>query len=109
MNVSSAKGYALKMHSETLVVTMATPDFSMPYIVICLTCTVVALAFGPLHNYTTKRFVKRLPKESKGKKFVNSLHEKMKWGKGKEEKRDEKAEVPKSVDPPNTTSGECGS
>ncbi|XP_065581877.1 GPI transamidase component PIG-T-like [Artemia franciscana] len=109
MNVSSAKGYALKMHSETLVVTMATPDFSMPYNVICLTCTVVALAFGPLHNYTTKRFVKRLPKESKGKKFFNSLREKMKWGKGKGEKRDEKAEVPESVDPPNTTSGECRS
>jgi len=26
----------------------------MPYNVICLTCTVVALAFGPLHNITTK-------------------------------------------------------
>ena len=55
------------------------------------------------------RFVKRLPKESKGKKFFNSLREKMKWGKGKGEKRDEKAEVPESVDPPNTTSGECRS
>ena len=27
----------------------------MPYNVICLTCTVVALAFGPLHNITTKQ------------------------------------------------------
>ena len=26
----------------------------MPYNVICLTCTVVALAFGPLNNITTK-------------------------------------------------------
>lgn len=34
--------------------TLSTPDFSMPYNVICLTCTVVALAFGPLHNITTK-------------------------------------------------------
>ena len=33
---------------------LPTPDFSMPYNVICLTCTVVALAFGPLHNITTK-------------------------------------------------------
>ena len=34
---------------------MATPDVSMPYNVICLACTVVALAFGPLYNLTTKR------------------------------------------------------
>jgi len=29
----------------------------MPYNVICLACTVVALAFGPLHNITTKQLV----------------------------------------------------
>ena len=33
---------------------LPTPDFSMPYNVICLTCTVIALAFGPLANITTK-------------------------------------------------------
>uniref|UniRef100_A0A2M3ZR44 Putative secreted peptide n=1 Tax=Anopheles braziliensis TaxID=58242 RepID=A0A2M3ZR44_9DIPT len=27
----------------------------MPYNVICLACTVVALAFGPIHNISTKR------------------------------------------------------
>lgn len=29
----------------------------MPYNVICLACTAIALAFGPLHNITTKRLV----------------------------------------------------
>ena len=35
----------------------------MPYNVICLTCTVVALAFGPLHNITTKSLTKVEPNE----------------------------------------------
>ena len=58
------------LYSETLLVTLPTPDFSMPYNVICLglsvtftyivttsvyvACTVAALAFGPIHNITTK-------------------------------------------------------
>lgn len=42
-------------YSRILLVNLSTPDFSMPYNVICLTCTVVALAFGPIHNITTKR------------------------------------------------------
>ena len=51
----SQKGYFIRVHTEALVLAMATPDFSMPYNVICLACTVVALAFGPLYNLTTKR------------------------------------------------------
>ena len=35
---------------------LPTPDFSMPYNVICLACTVVAIAFGSLHNLTTRKF-----------------------------------------------------
>nr|SVE92314.1 EOG090X043F [Megafenestra aurita] len=58
-NVSQS-GYFVRIHTETLVVAMATPDFSMPYNVICLACTVVALAFGPLYNLTTKRQVTNL-------------------------------------------------
>merc|ERR1712107_839230 len=42
------------IYTETLLVTLPTPDFSMPYNVICLACTVAALAFGPIHNITTK-------------------------------------------------------
>lgn len=44
----------IQLFTESLLVNLPTPDFSMPYNVICLTCTVVALAFGPLHNITNK-------------------------------------------------------
>ena len=47
----------VQLYTESLLVNLPTPDFSMPYNVICLTCTVVALAFGPLHNITTKSLV----------------------------------------------------
>ncbi|GBO25696.1 GPI transamidase component PIG-T, partial [Araneus ventricosus] len=48
------KGIFLRIYTQILLVSLPTPDFSMPYNVICLTCTVVALAFGPIHNITTK-------------------------------------------------------
>ena len=44
----------VELYTEALLVNLPTPDFSMPYNVICLTCTVIALAFGPLANITTK-------------------------------------------------------
>jgi len=44
----------VQLFTETLLVSLPTPDFSMPYNVICLACTVAALAFGPIHNITTK-------------------------------------------------------
>ena len=49
--------FFLRLHTESLLVTLPTPDFSMPYNVICLTCTVVAIMFGSIHNLTTRRFV----------------------------------------------------
>ena len=51
---ASPRSYFLRIHTEALLVTLPTPDFSMPYNYICLSCTVVALAFSPLHNMTTK-------------------------------------------------------
>merc|ERR1712126_519759 len=39
-------------YTEALLVNLPTPDFSMPYN--DMPCTVVALAFGPLVNITTK-------------------------------------------------------
>jgi phosphatidylinositol glycan class T len=42
------------LFTEILLLSLPTPDFSMPYNVICLACTVAALAFGPLHNITTR-------------------------------------------------------
>jgi len=47
----------LSIYSETLLMNLPVPDFSMPYNVICLTCTVIAIAFGSLHNFTTRKFV----------------------------------------------------
>lgn len=47
------------------MVSLPTPDFSMPYNVICLACTVVAIAFGSLHNLTTRSFVAKDPEKVK--------------------------------------------
>lgn len=47
-------GQVIHLYTETILVSLPTPDFSMPYNVICLACTVAALAFGPIHNITTK-------------------------------------------------------
>ena len=38
----------IRIYTEVLLVSLSTPDFSMPYNVICLTCTVVAIAFGSI-------------------------------------------------------------
>ncbi|XP_030386531.1 GPI transamidase component PIG-T [Scaptodrosophila lebanonensis] len=50
-------GYVLTLRTEALIVGLPTPDFSMPYNVICLACTVVALAFGPIHSVATKLII----------------------------------------------------
>ena len=54
-STSSSDGF-VRIYSESLLVNLPTPDFSMPFNVICLGCTAVALAFGGLHNLTTKQF-----------------------------------------------------
>ncbi|VVT44654.1 uncharacterized protein SAPINGB_P000488 [Magnusiomyces paraingens] len=45
------------IRSTSLLLTLPTPDFSMPYNVIILTCTVMALGFGSIFNLLTKRVV----------------------------------------------------
>ena len=45
-----------RIYSEPLLIVVPTPDFSMPYNVICLTCTVIAIAFGTLFNISTRTF-----------------------------------------------------
>jgi phosphatidylinositol glycan class T len=40
-----------------LLLSLPTPDFSMPYNVIILTCTVMALAFGTIYNMLSKRIL----------------------------------------------------
>jgi phosphatidylinositol glycan class T len=40
-----------------MLLPLPTPDFSMPYNVIILTSTVMALAFGSIFNLLVRRFV----------------------------------------------------
>ncbi|XP_045471303.1 GPI transamidase component PIG-T [Harmonia axyridis] len=72
---ASRNGYLVQVRTETLIITLPTPDFSMPYNVICLACTVVALAFGPLHNITTKRFILKVKDDQN---FINLIKNKLK-------------------------------
>jgi len=46
-----------RMYTPTLLVDLPTPDFSMPYNVIIMTSTLVALFFGSVFNLLTRKFV----------------------------------------------------
>lgn len=73
---ATRQSYFLRIHTEALLINLPTPDFSMPYNVICLACTVVALAFGPLHNMTTKRLLLQKKNDAK-KSLLTRLKEKL--------------------------------
>lgn len=62
--LSDGEGDVLKMYARPLLVILPTPDFSMPYNVICLVCTVMMVAIGPLYNITTRRPVIQLSKKT---------------------------------------------
>ncbi|XP_043466665.1 GPI transamidase component PIG-T [Leptopilina heterotoma] len=70
---ASRENYVIQLRTDILLISLPTPDFSMPYNVICLACTAVALAFGPLHNISTKKLVlKRIQKSWwKNNKYLN--------------------------------------
>ncbi|XP_072945035.1 GPI transamidase component PIG-T [Epargyreus clarus] len=57
---ASKPWYPAVFRTNGAMVSLPTPDFSMPYNVICLACTVVALAFGPLHHICTKELVLKI-------------------------------------------------
>jgi GPI-anchor transamidase subunit T len=59
LNQTDLVGRAKDVYIRTtsLLLPLPTPDFSMPYNVIILTSTVMALAFGSIFNLLTKRFV----------------------------------------------------
>lgn len=107
LNDSTLKGKLLvkdgesfvRIHTETLLVSLPTPDFSMPYNVICLACTVVALAFGPIHNITTKKLVlKKLEvKESLLTRLINKVRGKFKRGSKVEDEGEEKTPAAEPV------------
>lgn len=49
--------YTGRLYTPSLLVDLATPDFSMPYNVIIFTCSVVAFIFGSVFNVLTRKFV----------------------------------------------------
>jgi phosphatidylinositol glycan class T len=46
-----------RIYTSALLVDLATPDFSMPYNVIIMSSTLIALIFGSLFNTLIRRFV----------------------------------------------------
>lgn len=80
---ASRNSYILTLRTETLILSLPTPDFSMPYNVICLACTVVALAFGPIHSVATKRIVVEQHDSEAGQSFVGKFLKKLRKSKNK--------------------------
>ncbi|KAI2462814.1 Gpi16 subunit, GPI transamidase component [Annulohypoxylon bovei var. microspora] len=56
-NAPLARQKTSNLRSTTLLLSLPTPDFSMPYNVIIFTSTAIALAFGGLYNILIRRFV----------------------------------------------------
>ncbi|KAL2870333.1 GPI-anchor transamidase subunit GPI16 [Aspergillus lucknowensis] len=54
---SPQAGRPIYLRTTSLLLPLPTPDFSMPYNVIILTSTVIALAFGSIFNLLVRRFV----------------------------------------------------
>lgn len=54
---SSITQQPIYIRTSSLLLPLPTPDFSMPYNVIILTSTVMALAFGMIYNLLVRRFV----------------------------------------------------
>ncbi|KAJ3291040.1 Subunit of the glycosylphosphatidylinositol transamidase complex-like protein [Borealophlyctis nickersoniae] len=56
LDPSVPTGRQERMYTEALLISLPTPDFSMPYNVITLTCTLMALFFGSMFNLLTRKF-----------------------------------------------------
>ncbi|KAI2609995.1 Gpi16 subunit, GPI transamidase component [Hypoxylon fragiforme] len=56
-NASQARQKMSNLRTTTLLLSLPTPDFSMPYNVIIFTSTAIALAFGGMYNILIRRFV----------------------------------------------------
>lgn len=55
----------VRLHTEPLLVPLPTPDFSMPYNVLCFVCTVVSIGFGSIFNLTTRQLVPDIAENKK--------------------------------------------
>ncbi|KAI1490885.1 Gpi16 subunit [Biscogniauxia mediterranea] len=56
-NAAPARRKTSNLRTTSLLLSLPTPDFSMPYNVIIFTSTAIALAFGGLYNILVRRFV----------------------------------------------------
>ncbi|CAF95701.1 unnamed protein product, partial [Tetraodon nigroviridis] len=65
--------YFTRIYTEPLLVNLPTPDFSMPYNVICLTCTVVAVGYGSLYNLLTRSFQVEEASQGLAKRIANVI------------------------------------
>lgn len=59
LNTQDNQSSPTYIRTTSLLLPLPTPDFSMPYNVIILTSTVIALAFGNVFNLLVRRFVSR--------------------------------------------------
>ncbi|XP_061386810.1 GPI transamidase component PIG-T [Musca vetustissima] len=75
---ATRNSYILTLRTESLILSLPTPDFSMPYNVICLACTVVALAFGPIHSVATKKIVVEQQDAEEPRSFMGKIMKKLK-------------------------------
>lgn len=57
LSANTSPDEAVYLRTTSLLLSLPTPDFSMPYNVIILTSTVMALAFGSVYNLLVRRFV----------------------------------------------------
>ena len=55
-NNTEDRSYTFRVYSEGLLILLPTPDFSMPYNVITLTCTMFAIIFTTTINVLTRKF-----------------------------------------------------
>ncbi|CAG5099025.1 Oidioi.mRNA.OKI2018_I69.XSR.g16183.t1.cds [Oikopleura dioica] len=86
-----------RIFSESVLIYVPIPDFSMPYNVLCLACTVVAMAIGSVHNLTTSTVVpasSEAPQTNLGKiiHFVKGLLKKILRKSSKDVTKSEKIE-----------------
>ncbi len=54
------------IYAESVLLSVPTPDFSMPYNVITMTCTVMALFFGSVFNILTRKLREKKDDEKVG-------------------------------------------
>ncbi|KAH8667068.1 GPI transamidase component PIG-T [Xylariales sp. PMI_506] len=57
ITIQTPDGKTSNLRTTSLLLSLPTPDFSMPYNVIIFTSTAIALAFGGLYNILVRRFV----------------------------------------------------